>query len=140
MICPVVSSRELHDAEPTPLAESQLHGLLRTLYRRQSRIERRNDNRFPFPALVELTPVDGKSLAPVGETLVVVGKDLSEHGFGFFHATPLPFRHAIVAIDTEQNEPLRILIDLSWCRFTRRGWYENGGRFLRVISLQTQAA
>ena len=26
------------------------------------------------------------------------------------------------------------LIDLKWCRFTRHGWYESGGRFLESVA------
>jgi hypothetical protein len=26
-----------------------------------------------------------------------------------------------------------VLVDLKWCRFTRHGWYESGGRFLQIV-------
>jgi hypothetical protein len=25
------------------------------------------------------------------------------------------------------------MMDLTWCRFGRHGWYENGGRFLQIL-------
>jgi hypothetical protein len=29
---------------------------------------------------------------------------------------------------------LCLLVDLAWCRYTRYGWYESGGKFLKVVS------
>ena len=71
---------------------AQVWGLLTTLYPRNDLVERRHDNRYPFPCLVHLTPVGEDGITPEGETVVVVGKHLSEHGLGFFHRAPLPYR------------------------------------------------
>ena len=39
----------------------------------------------------------------------------------------------IVSLDTSDGSSLTFLIDLAWCRFTKKGWYESGGRFLEVV-------
>ncbi|MHC4402218.1 MAG: hypothetical protein ACYTG0_21330 [Planctomycetota bacterium] len=99
-----------------------------------SRIERRSGRRYPYPYLVHLAPVADDGLTPEGETLVVVGKHLSEHGLGFYHPKPLPYRRMIASFETAKGERLRFLIDVSWCRFTKQGWYESGGRFLQAMA------
>jgi hypothetical protein len=65
---------------------------------------------------------------------VVVGKDLSDRGLGFFHPHPIPHRRAIVTLEDSSQRGVSLLIDLSWCRFTRHGWYDSGGRFLQIVS------
>ena len=78
-------------------------GLLTTLYPRNDLIERRRDNRYPFPCLIHLTPVGPDGVTPEGETVVVVGKHLSEHGFGFYHQAPLPHRRMIASLESKQG-------------------------------------
>jgi hypothetical protein len=39
----------------------------------------------------------------------------------------------IVALETAGGDRLRLLIDVTWCRFTEQGWYESGGRFLQTV-------
>ncbi len=95
--------------------------------------QRRQSQRTPFPQLVCVQAVDPKTLVPQDEPLVVVGKYLSEQGLGFFHPVPLPHRFVVVTLEIHGGPPLRLLLDVSWCRFTRLGWYESGGRFLRVV-------
>lgn len=107
--------------------------LLHTLYPHNGLTERRSGNRYPFPYLVQLAPVAEDGVTALGETLVVVGKHLSERGLGFYHPHPLPHRRMIASLETGDGEWLRFLIDLSWCRFIKRGWYESGGRFLRPV-------
>lgn len=112
---------------------AQVCGLLNTLYPRGNKVERRGEQRFPFPYLVHLTPVDADGSVQVDETVVVVGKHLSERGLGFYHQQPLPNRRMIVSLEVGTGAWLGFLIDLSWCRFTKQGWYESGGRFLQVV-------
>ena len=112
---------------------AQVWGLLTALYPRNDLIERRHDNRYPFPCLVHLTPVGRDGVTPEGETVVVVGKHLSEQGFGFYHQAPLPHRRMIASLEGSKGHWLGFLIDLNWCRFTKDGWYESGGRFLQAV-------
>ena len=112
---------------------TQVWGLLTTLYPKRELVERRGDNRFPFPYLIHLTPVADDGRTPEGETQVVVGKHLSARGLGFYHSQPLSYRRMIVSLEAGGGQWLAFLIDLSWCRFTQQGWYESGGRFLQSV-------
>lgn len=120
--------------------KSQVHSLLATLYPNHGIAERRRETRYPFPYLVQLTPVGDDGRSPCGETIAVVGKHLSERGLGFYHPKPLPHRRMIAAIEVGEGQSLAFLIDLSWCRFTRQGWYESGGRFLDTVPAPLQRA
>jgi hypothetical protein len=122
-----------HSTEEEDDIRSQVWGLLTTLYPRNDLMERRHDNRYPFPCLVQMTPVGRDGVTPQGESVVVVGKHLSELGFGFYHRDPLPYRKMIVSIEGKAGEHVGFLIDLKWCRFTKGGWYESGGRFLQTV-------
>jgi len=115
-----------------PMAAQVRHFLTRLLPPRTA-LERRQSGRFPFPFLIRLTPVDEVTLSPVDEPMVVVGKDLSEKGLGFYHQPPLPYRRAVVTLEDSAGRSVSLLIELSWCRFTRHGWYDSGGRFLRIM-------
>ena len=110
----------------------QVWGLLSTLYPKQEFMERRHETRYPFPYLVHITPVAADGVTVQGETMVVVGKHLSEQGLGFYHPKPLPFRRVIASLE-DNGRWLGFLIDLKWCRFTRQGWYESGGRILESV-------
>ncbi|MBN1591568.1 MAG: hypothetical protein JW888_18785 [Pirellulales bacterium] len=113
---------------------SQICGLLTHFRPTMAQLERRSDQRYPFPYLVHLTPVGAESAEVESETVVVVGKQISERGLGFYHTKPLPYRRMIVSFETGDNSWLGFLIDLTWCRFTKQGWYESGGRFLRSVT------
>ncbi len=110
----------------------QVWGLLSTLYPKQDFMERRNETRYPFPYLVHITPVGADGVTAQGDTVVVVGKHLSEQGLGFYHPKPLPFRRAIASLENNGHW-VAFLLDLKWCRFTRQGWYESGGRILESV-------
>jgi hypothetical protein len=69
----------------------------------------------------------------VGQTLVVIGKHLSEHGLDFYHRQPVPQRRVIASLDGGSAGWVGLLLELNWCRFTRHGWYDNGGRFVAIV-------
>jgi hypothetical protein len=112
---------------------TQVCSLLHALYPEHDLTERRRENRYAFPYLVQLTPVGEDGVTPQGEPVVVVGKHLSERGLGFYHPQPLPHRRMIAALEAGNGRWMRLLVDLSWCRFIKGGWYESGGRFLRTV-------
>jgi len=111
----------------------QVWGLLNALYPQNNLVERRRNSRYPFPHLIYLTPVGRDGVTPEGETLVVVGKHLSEGGLGFYHQKPIPYRRMIASLETANGQWIGFLVDLNWCRFTRQGWYESGGRLLQSV-------
>ncbi len=125
-----------HSAEeirPEEGVRGQVWRLLGALYPPGQGCERRAGRRYPYPYLVYLTPVAADNVTPQGDPIVVVGKHLSEWGFGFYHPKPLPFRRMIATLEATNGVRLGFLIDLTWCRFTRHGWYESGGRFLQAV-------
>ncbi len=131
---------ELHESisvAETPNASDDVRrevlAVLNSMQPRTKLGDRRRERRYPYPYLVHLTPVGADGIKPQGETVVVVGKQISERGFDFYHPTPLPYRRMIVSLETACGMRTSLLIDLTWCRFTRHGWYESGGRFLRAI-------
>jgi hypothetical protein len=95
---------------------------------------RRKESREAYPYPVYLTPVNSAGMPLVEDTVVVLGKQISELGFDFYHRDPLPYRRVIVSFETGTTGGWTgALLDLSWCRFGRHGWYDNGGRFLAIV-------
>ncbi len=111
----------------------QVWSLLAGLYPHGSAIERRAAQRFAFPQLLYLTTTQADGRAPGDQTIVVVGKTLSEGGLGFFHREPIVERHVIASLPNHEHRFVGFLLDITWCRYTTLGWYESGGRFLEVI-------
>lgn len=97
--------------------------------------ERRRESRFPYPRLIRLSPVAADGVTPLSENVVVVGKHLSPRGIDFFHREPLPHRRMVAWLETKGGQTHPVLVELLWCRFTKEGWYDNGGRLLRVIDV-----
>jgi hypothetical protein len=120
-------------ASVDPEIRSGVQSLLASYYPDGLVVERRRERRFPYPHLVYLTPVADDGCTPVGNSIVVIGKHLSEGGLGFFHQHPLVCRQAVVSLELADGGWIGLVIDLTWCRFTRHGWYESGGRFLRAV-------
>jgi hypothetical protein len=113
---------------------TQVWALLTSLYPQNHLVERRREHRYPFPYLIRLTSVAEDGFTPEGETVVVVGKHLSQRGVGFYHPRPLPHRRMIVSLEAGEGCWLSFLIDLTWCRFTEQHWYESGGRFIQAVA------
>jgi len=121
-----------------PVPEDDVRACVRVLLRgltcRDRAIDRRGERRYPYPYLVRLTPVAEDGVTPEGDSVVVVGKHLSERGVGFYHSEPLAHRRMIASLETQSGGWLSLLIDLNWCRFTgHHRWYESGGRFLETV-------
>lgn len=102
--------------------------------------ERRRQQRIPYPYLVRLSPVESDGHTPAGEDIVVVGKHLSPGGFDFYHRDPLPYRWIVACLESGAGRLHRVLVELLWCRFNTKGWYVNGGRFLRLVDATPQTA
>ncbi len=112
--------------------ESARH-LLSRLFPERKQIEKRQEQRHPYPHLITLTPLSPDGQTPTEETIVVAGKHLSESGLGFFHPAPLPYRRVIASLEMPEGGWTAFLMDLSWCRFSRYGWYESGGKFIQLV-------
>jgi hypothetical protein len=112
---------------------ARVHELLMLAERPAPEGERRRDRRYPYPYLVRMTPVAIDGYTPAGPAIIVVGRTLSEGGFGFFHSRPLADRRMIASFHAGSDRWLGLLMDLRWCRFIGEGWYESGGRFLSPV-------
>lgn len=97
------------------------------------RLDRRRNRRFPYPKPIRLIPVDGGGRVDATESLVVIGRYLSEQGLDFYSTVPISHRRMVAEFDCGSERAVSILLDLAWCRFTQKGWYENGGRLLQVL-------
>mgnify|MGYP006908323461 FL=1 len=97
--------------------------------------DRRHSRRFPFPYPIHLTPVEDDGITPANETIVVLGKHLGERGLDFYYRTPLVHRRVIVSLECANEQWISFLMNLNWCRFSRHGWYENGGKFIKALNL-----
>jgi len=119
---------------PDAKLEGEVSKVLTALCPQGNGTERRSARRHPYPYLVKLTPVGDDGITATGESVVVVGKHLSEQGLGFYHPAPLPHRRMIALLETAGTR-LALLIDVTWCRFLKQGWYESGGRFLQTAQV-----
>ena len=89
--------------------------------------------RFAYPQLLYLTTTLADGRSPGDQTIVVVGKTLSEGGLGFFHREAFAERHVIASLPNHEHRYVGFLLDITWCRYTTLGWYESGGRFLELV-------
>ena len=62
---------------------------------------------------VEVSNVDGRSIT-------------------FHHVSPLWSRRAMVELQGHREGRFAAEVDLSWCRFNRKGRYTSGGRFVQL--------
>jgi hypothetical protein len=108
------------------------HALLATHTIRQG-AERRREQRYPYPHPIHLTPLESSGRRGPAESLVVIGKQISMHGVDFYHSEPIPHGRVIASLDAGERGWIGLLLELAWCRFSRHGWYDNGGRFLAVV-------
>jgi hypothetical protein len=127
--CHVVESRLRGDQEIGAAVRSLLGNTQQRIT-----VERRREHRFPFPYPIRLTPMTTDGTVSPAESVVVLGKHLNEHGVDFYYTEPLPYRRAIASFERGGQEVVHIVMDLTWCRFGRHGWYENGGHFLHLLS------
>jgi hypothetical protein len=119
---------------PDEAVRRQVWKILAGLYPPGRSVERRVAQRFPYPHLLYLTPVADDGISPAGNSLVVVGKHLSERGLGFFYPQQsLPDRRVIASLEVEPSRWAGFLLEIVRYRFTQHGWYDSGGRFLQVV-------
>jgi hypothetical protein len=96
-------------------------------------LERRREARHPYPYPIHLTPFDSDGLPDVERTFVVIGKHLAPHGVDFYCTQPLAYRRVIASLDCGTEGWIGLVVELAWCRFSRHGWYDNGGRFIAIV-------
>jgi hypothetical protein len=106
----------------------------------QVTVERRNDRRIAVPQLFQLIPLDESGQPVHSAVLTVIGKNISRRGICFYHNQPLPYRRAVIIVHQPGFNDFSVEIDISWCRFTKPGWYESGGRLVAVKPVEPKCA
>jgi hypothetical protein len=100
-------------------------------------VDRRAHQRVAFPQLFQVTPVDNSEKMQVcGDSVYVVGKNLSPTGIGFYHQVAIPSRYVVISLQHSPQEWHNFLVKVSWCRFLRPGWYDSGGQIIRMVEWQ----
>lgn len=95
-------------------------------------VERRSIRRLPYPKLITLQPVD-ENLSMTGNAIVVVGRNLSISGLDFFHNDPWPEKWHFATLDVGPDRIITLLLNVTWCRFIKAGWYDGGGQFIQIV-------
>jgi hypothetical protein len=120
-----------------PLADGHIGTLLNSLtasWRPSSNVvERRKEHRVPCDLPAVLVPLDKQGNALTSSALDIRIKDLSGHGIGISHPEPMPHREVLVAFESTDDGPIRLVVRLKWCRFKQTEVYESGGQVLKVL-------
>jgi hypothetical protein len=123
------------DTRPTAKTRTtltlQIEALLSRLHPVVER-ERRQDDRIAIPVLFRLTPYDDNHRPIDEEASIVVGKNISRRGLSFYHEHPITHRRALIEVADPCAGTFAAEVDITWCRFTKPGWYESGGRLIRA--------
>ena len=130
-------NRRLNRSEPSPLVQLAeisriVNQVVATWHAPLSLAEQRGSHRLRYERPAILTPLDDADAAPAGHK-IISGRDISPSGFSFTHLDPLACRRAIVTFAFENAPWNAVVLRLSWCRFTRAGIYQSGGKFLNPI-------
>lgn len=99
---------------------------------RSGSLEQRNSARFDYASPVYLTPLDAKGRPLFEDSFGVLGRQISEKGFDFFHKDPIPHQFVIASFEYSPSRWVGIKMKLKWCRFAKHGYFENGGEFLET--------
>ncbi len=132
-ICEDIPPVENHETKSDWQVRHQVGAILQAAHHRPVGTDARCDRREPFPYPIQVTPIRCDGSPKLEDTFVVLGKHLSERGLDFYYEAPVPYRRVIVSWESLDGQWLALLLDLQWCRSNKHGWYENGGRFLRVV-------
>lgn len=103
------------------------------------RIDRRKDVRYAFPYPLKLLPVDAALRAEYRGAISAIGKHLTLHGIDFYCTHPIAAKEVICEFDAGPSR-LSIVLELNWCRHNAQGWFENGGKFLRIWKAPAELA
>lgn len=90
-------------------------------------------HRAAYEKRIALIPLDDRTEEPIGDPILVTGRDISVDGISFTHNRPLSCRKAAVTLREPNKPPVTLVVRLSWCRCTREGLYQSGGHFLRTL-------
>jgi hypothetical protein len=95
------------------------------------RVDRRKDVRYAFPYPIKLLPVDAALRAEYRGAISAIGKHLTLHGIDFYCTHPIAAKEVICQFEAATTA-MSVVLELNWCRHNSQGWFENGGKFLRI--------
>jgi hypothetical protein len=95
------------------------------------RIERRRDVRYAYPYPLTLLPLDAVLRGESTLAIPAIGKHVAMHGIDFYTTSPVAAKEVVCQFHSP-CENFALVLELNWCRHNAQGWFENGGRFLRV--------
>lgn len=96
-------------------------------------VERRREQRIVCDLPAVLVPLDHQGNALAKSALDVRIKDLSGQGIGIAHPEPMAHRLVLVAFESTDDGPIRLVVRLKWCRFKQAQVYESGGMVVRAL-------
>ena len=89
--------------------------------------ELREEIRVPLFKPVTLHSLDERS-----QTVEALTRDISPAGIGLVHQDDVPPGNYEIVIPMEQEDDLRLHLEITWCRVAGPQWYMSGGRFFGV--------
>ena len=110
--------------------EEVLSNSLQQWSARSEATDRRLSPRVPFQQRICLIGLDEHHCPDSGACLVD-GRDISAEGISFKHHDALPNRFVALSFQTGKGIETAF-VKLSWCLFSREGFYTSGGRFVRA--------
>jgi hypothetical protein len=116
-----------------PEVERLIESLVASWHASAQLLQNRRWHRTPYRKPLVITPMDHEADVASAGSRLATGRDLSAGGLSFLHKHPLPHRIVAITFGLEPDMPTAIVTRLTWCRFTRWGEYQSGGKFLRTI-------
>jgi len=99
-------------------------------------VEKRRWHRIVLEMPIAIADFDISSSRRSSDWKRARGCDLSWGGVSFQHVHLLSQRHAVVTFFPGKDALEPVVVRLTWCRFSRQGIYQSGGRFLRKVDWQ----
>ena len=127
------TSNSLESSRQRDLREC-VEGLLEVSWGRRVSLDKRLTQRLPFRKPLTITPVADQSEKPEpSRRFAAFGTEISTTGVGFLARQLVPSRSAVITCDGPDSSLIHLLFHARWVRFTRGGWYQVGGRLMRVL-------
>jgi hypothetical protein len=95
------------------------------------RLDQRRDVRYAYPYPLTLLPLDVALRGEQNRMIAAIGKHVTVHGVDFYTSAPIAAKEVICQFHSPTCA-YSLVLELTWCRHNAQGWFENGGKFLRV--------
>ncbi len=95
--------------------------------------DRRSEKRHAFPYPIRMRTANRSGEQQGEESIVVLGKSLSNNCLEFYFHLAVPERWMLAALPCGEDQFLQVLIELEWCRFSHEGCYINVGKIRQVL-------